>query len=172
MAKPTCQDCGKPISKRPAVRCVLCANRAMGLAVRRDPADRFWAFVEKTASCWLWNGAINSRGYSAFRAGNGAGTVSAHRFAYELLVGSIPAGLTLDHLCRVRNCVNPAHLEPITRGENVLRGTGPTACHARKTHCCHGHKFTPENTYTRNNGGRQCRSCLSKRKRTRAHLNA
>jgi hypothetical protein len=76
---------------------------------------RAWHNVSKTETCWLWIGAIKESGY-----GNHGGT-GAHRFMYQLLVGPIPPGLQLDHLCRVRNCVNPAHLEPVTPSENVRR---------------------------------------------------
>ncbi len=117
---------------------------------------RFWAKVQKTSTCWLWQGAT-SRGYGIFW--DGKRLVRSHRYAYELLVGPIPAGLTIDHQCRVHNCVRPAHLEPVTRGENVLRGDGPTAWHARKIHCLRGHSLSGENLINRNNGGRDCRDC-------------
>ena len=86
---------------------------------------RFWAKVDKTETCWLWTGG-QSAGYGRFGF-KGRPNLGAHRFAYELLVGPIPPGLDLDHLCRVRNCVNPDHLEPVTRRENLLlRGGGPS----------------------------------------------
>ena len=125
-------------------------------------AERFWPKVDPdpNGGCWEWT-ASKLRGYGQFgtyRDGR-AQTHRAHRFAYELLVGPIPDGLTLDHLCRNRGCVYPGHLEPATNAENVLRGEGPTAVHARKTHCIHGHEFTPENTYLWR-GQRKCRACL------------
>ena len=79
--------------------------------------------------------------------------------AYELLVGPIPEYLTLDHLCRVRNCVNPAHLEPVTSAENILRGMSSPAQNARKTECLNGHAFTVENTLINVIGARVCRTC-------------
>jgi hypothetical protein len=82
--------------------------------------ERFWAKVNKTETCWLWTGAKHEKGYGLLKV---AGQMHrAHRFVYELLVGPIPEGLSLDHLCRVRNCVNPNHLEPVTTGENIRRG--------------------------------------------------
>ena len=83
----------------------------------------------------------------------------AHRVVYEILVGPIPVGLELDHLCRNRACVNPDHLEPVTTRTNLLRGYSPWACRARQTHCKRGHEFTPENTYGTGDGRRYCRTC-------------
>jgi len=83
--------------------------------------DRFWSKVNKTNTCWLWEGTVENTGYGSFAVSHTKG-VLAHRLAYELSVGEIPSGLTLDHLCRVRNCVNPDHLEPVTCAENIRRG--------------------------------------------------
>lgn len=120
--------------------------------------NRFWQRVQFTDSCWLWIGRVNPDGYGRFslRARRYA---MAHRWAYEFCVGPIPAGLTLDHLCRVRHCVNPGHLEPVTRSENVLRGIGTPAQNARKTHCLRGHLFDAANTYISRKGHRRCRTC-------------
>lgn len=86
--------------------------------------------------------------------------VLAHRYAYELLVGPIPEGLHIDHLCRVRLCVNPAHLEAVTCHENNRRSTSPTAVNAKKTHCPRGHEYTEENTYfAPPDGRRMCKPC-------------
>ena len=117
---------------------------------------RFWSKVEATGACWLWTAYRNRDGYGRFRLD---GRIScAHRVAYEALVGPIPEGLDLDHLCRVRNCVNPDHIEPVPRGVNTLRGMGPPAAFARQTHCKRGHEFTPENTYEWRTS-RICRTC-------------
>lgn len=92
---------------------------------------------------------------------NGYGRIQrqyVHRIAYEHAKGPIPPRLDIDHLCRVRNCINPDHLEAVTRRENLLRGETLTAWHAAKTHCIHGHEYTPENT-GRTAGGRFCRAC-------------
>jgi hypothetical protein len=129
------------------------------------PADeRFWEKVkEQPDGCWLWTGYIDRDGYGLFGKARGE-SVRAVRFAYEWVVGAIRPGLTLDHLCRVRACVNPAHLEPIGRGENVLRGTGLTAENARKTRCAHGHPFDEANTYHWR-GSRYCKTCRRLRQR-------
>lgn len=81
---------------------------------------RFWAKVNKTASCWLWTAGIEGDGYAIYW--HGGTSHRAHRFAYKALVGPIKRGLVLDHTCGVRHCVNPAHLEPVTNAENIRRG--------------------------------------------------
>lgn len=113
--------------------------------------------MQKTDTCWLWTAALHN-GYGSFYL-PGAGTRRAHRIAYEALVGPIPEGLTLDHLCRNRGCVNPAHLEPVTNKENILRGVGITAENARKTHCVNGHPLEGYNLMFQP-GGRRCRECF------------
>lgn len=106
--------------------------------------------------CWVWSGSLTREGYGRVMIAQRAYT--AHRKVYEYLVGPIPPGLELDHLCRNRGCVNPAHLEPVTTKENLLRGIGACAKNAVKTHCKRGHKFDEANTYLTANG-RSCRQC-------------
>lgn len=115
--------------------------------------EQFWAKVDKTGDCWLWTAACNPKGYGKFRA-----TGTAHRIAYIDLVGPIPEGMELDHLCRVRNCVNPDHLEPVTSAENTLRGDSFAGRHARQTSCLRGHPFDTRNTRLYR-GRRVCRAC-------------
>ena len=127
--------------------------------------ERFWDKVEKTDSCWLWTGHIaTGKGYGRIRV-NGK-YQKAHRVAYEMLVGPIPDGMQIDHVwangCTNRNCVKaisdkfgPAHLEPVTSGENSRRGEPH-----RRTHCPKGHPYDEENTYFQKSGGRKCRACL------------
>lgn len=129
---------------------------------------RFWAKVKPVkddSGCLLWTGATGGEGYGWLRVDGRAH--AAHRLAYEHFVEEIPDGLTLDHLCRNRLCVNWSHVEPVTRGENVLRGTGFASANARKTHCPLGHEYTPENTYRERNGWRKCRTCTLERSRRR-----
>jgi len=118
----------------------------------------FWSKVEKTATCWLWKGKTGSLGYAQVKVRGRS--CMAHRIAWEFIHGPIPRGLTLDHLCRIRHCMNPDHLELVTLRENILRGTGVAAKHARQTTCIHGHPLTPENSYCRPGGReRRCRAC-------------
>lgn len=131
---------------------------------------RLWARVDKAGPvperrpdlgpCWLWTGGADHKGYGQLvPEGARDVTVRAHRFIYELVVGPVDASLEMDHLCRNRRCVNPAHLEPVTRRENMLRGESFAAKNAVKTHCVHGHPFDAENTFTRPGGRRGCRAC-------------
>lgn len=120
----------------------------------------------RDAPCWEWPGSKVS-GYGTINADGE--TQRAHRVVYEAVVGPIPDGLVLDHLCRNRCCVNPAHLEPVSFAENVLRGESPPAINARKTACDNGHEFTPENTRIYK-GYRICRICA--RDTTRRRMKA
>ncbi len=106
--------------------------------------------------CWLWRGQIDRHGYGQISVGNL--TKQAHRVSFEAFRGPIPDGLDIDHKCRVRHCVNPKHMEPVPRRVNILRGQGICGNNARKTHCKHGHEFTPENTL-RHGNGRKCLTC-------------
>lgn len=131
--------------------------------------ERFLAKTspEPNSGCWLWCGAVDHNGYGTFKVG--PKTAIAHRFAYEMERGPIPADMHLDHLCSTRACVNPDHLEPVTHLENVRRtwdrGRGHNG-RAQWTHCINGHPFSEENTF--NNGrSRQCRQCKRERDRAR-----
>lgn len=121
--------------------------------------DRFWSKVEKTDTCWLWTAAKDPKGYG--RINVGGYTMLTHRLAYELVVGQIPEGLQLDHLCRNPGCVNPAHLEPVTNYENSMRGESLNAQNARKEHCKRGHSLSGDNLYITPTGGRNCKACRS-----------
>ena len=128
--------------------------------MRPDRVERFWQKVDASGDCWIWMGSRGDHGYGTF---NGAS--NTHRFAWELLVGPIPPGLHLDHLCRNPPCVNPDHLEPVTPRENHLRSP---ISHVSKTHCVNGHRFDKKNTYIRpDTGTRQCRACGRIRERNR-----
>ncbi len=123
---------------------------------RRFTASRRW-------DCWEWQGALDRGGYGKLSGTDSEGKrrhIIAHRFVYEQLIGPIPDGLTIDHLCLNKACVNPYHLEPVSNRENIRRA----AAHgllggARKTHCKYGHEFSPENTRRDKHGHRSCRAC-------------
>lgn len=142
--------------------------------------DRFWSKVDKSdlGGCWLWTGHTVD-GYGRIRLGTRERDphAYAHRVAYEFLVGPVPAGLQLDHLCRVRHCVNPDHLEPVTNRENTVRGLGPELTRARQaaiTHCKNGHPLIGENMRHATSHGvtrRICRTCAAQHmKKYRARL--
>lgn len=119
--------------------------------------------------CWIWNARIEPNGYGRF--GYQGRMCWAHRISYELFKGEIPAGLDLDHLCRNRACVNPDHLEPVTRLENASRGIAGQVNRDRmlsKTHCPQGHPYSGDNLYiTPKEGYRQCRICRAGNSRKR-----
>jgi hypothetical protein len=122
---------------------------------------RFWSKVDAEGDCWTWTASIGSHHYGQFNPGlTPAGKptmIVAHRMAWKLLVGDIPAGMTLDHLCRNRRCVNPDHLEVVTRGENIRRGYAPSMVTHRSEVCRRGHNdWSPRREAT---GSRRCRTC-------------
>lgn len=125
--------------------------------------------------CQLWTGRLDPDGYPIFTVGRGKKkryTMAAHRIAYQVHRGPIPERLTLDHLCRVRHCVNPDHLDPCTIEENTRRSTlAPSQKNRAKTHCKNGHEFTEQNTKTNAKGYRSCRTCVAEaNRRYRAKL--
>ena len=124
---------------------------------------------EPNSGCVLWLGALDNNGYGRIKiqTEHGPSTALAHRVAYETFVGPIPEGLTLDHLCRTRGCINTRDLEPVTRSENNLRGFSPMAGNARKTHCPQGHAYSSENIYRSRKGSRRyCLACIKARSST------
>lgn len=136
-------------------------SEAPGPVTPRLPLEqRFWQKVEQSPDCWEWKAYRDNCGYGRFKMGKSMR--NAHAVAYELLVGEVPDGFELDHLCRNRGCVNPAHLEVVTHRTNTMRGVSPHALNAKKTHCINGHEFNAENTYFRPGPTprRDCRQCL------------
>ncbi len=130
-------------------------------------SDERW--IEDEDGCWLWQRYVDRQGYGMTSSRTHR---YAHRMVYAQMVGPIPEGRHLDHLCHTmdagceggvsckhRRCVNPAHLEPVTPKENTRRSHSFIADRAAQTHCIHGHEFTPENTYIRRNGCRICKEC-------------
>jgi hypothetical protein len=131
----------------------------------RPAMERFLGhFIpEPNTGCWLWTSGVDRDGYAKFFEGRGLEQYG-HRYAYKQFVGPIPEGLILDHLCRVRHCVNPTHLEPVTNRENIMRGRRPLG---ERTHCPRGHPFNDKNTYFPSHGGRKCRACHAEHERRR-----
>ncbi|MEV8638093.1 HNH endonuclease [Streptosporangium sp. NPDC051023] len=163
--------CTVPRCERPAVgggHCLMHYKRARrsgdaeGLTLER----RFFDHIagEDDRGCWLWDKPHPDSGYGQFAGG------TAHRWSYEFFRTDIPDGLDIDHLCRNRACVNPWHFDPVPTAVNVLRGEGPSAINARKTHCIRGHAFTVANTYVppkrpRSRGCRACRRLQAAKRR-------
>lgn len=136
---------------------------------------RLWSRVEQRDGCWTFIGGCSSGyGQISFGPRTDRRVYSAHRFMYQAVIGPVPDGLQLDHLCRNRACCNPAHLEPVTCEENLRRGNGWSGRNARKTHCPQGHALTPENltvsVYKTASGpkqGRKCKVCHREREAAR-----
>lgn len=128
----TLQDCAAEGCERRAKTKGYCGKHwerirkhgdpTVALLIHGDPQRRFWTHVEKTEGCWLWTGSLTYDGYALFRVGSER--TGAHRWSWIFANGPIPDGMQLDHLCRVRNCVRPDHLEVVTPAENTRRAWG------------------------------------------------
>lgn len=164
-----CRKCAVIISRRAKLKK---RERTGWRPSKRLPTiERFWKYVtpEPNSGCWLWSAFVDSSGYGAFSVGldwqatdKKSRIHKAHRVSYEINVGPIPEGLQLDHICRVRSCVNPDHLRPVTAQQNI-QYAGPyiSAAHRnrKKTECPHGHPYSPENTLILKHGWRRCGVC-------------
>lgn len=160
-------DCSRPIKTRGWCGTHYERWRRNGdfkLRNSRPLWDRFWEKVDASGDCWEWTAATNQLGYGQIGAPRNRARLMAHRVAWELLVGPIPEGLELDHLCKNPGCVNPDHLDPVTHAENMRRGEGFDNWQRRKTHCPRGHEYSRENTYVNPKGSRECRTCRKERR--------
>jgi hypothetical protein len=129
--------------------------------------ERFWSKVQvdQVTGCWVWTRAKGGGGYGAYQLGRGIGMRGAHIVAYCALVGPVPNGLQLDHLCRNRPCCNPMHLEPVTGRENIIRGVGPGLARERLTRneCPNDHPYVDGSYWIDSRGKRRCRKCFAAR---------
>lgn len=148
----------------------MCYNVGMKKYILTDRERLLLKLKIDKRGCWIWYGQKNESGYGVYRR------KGAHRAVYEEFIGTIPLGLELDHLCKQKNCVNPNHLEPVTRAENMSRvdfsnhGKHLAEAQRRKTHCPQGHPYIPENIYyekTPYRGGiaRRCKICQNAKSR-------
>ena len=139
------------------------------MAIFRLESERFWEKVDKTKICWNWTaGCFGSSGeYGCFYKTGGRVAVGAHRWSYENLIGPIPDGLVLDHLCRNTKCVRPDHLEPVTHRTNILRGEGLAARQAVQTQCKRGHSL--QDAFILKGDRRDCRACRKIRNDRRSY---
>lgn len=134
----------------------------------KDVKEALLEYVNKTDTCWLWTTTINRQGYGSFSLGQRRGiSIQAHRVSYTVFKGAIPEGLQIDHLCRVRSCVNPDHLEAVTQEENARRRK------ESNTHCPQGHEYSEKNVYSWKGLRKECRICHKDREfKRRGKLNS
>ena len=168
MSECAIKECGKPARSRGWCEMHYTRYRRHGDPLHRDrmfmqpEGDRFWSKVDATGPCWLWLAGRGSHGYGLFHLNGTGKTVYAHRYAWQSLVGEIPDGLQVDHLCRVRDCVNPDHLQPVTQTVNIQRGNSPSAIAKRSGLCRKGHDRS--DAYIRPSGYPECRTCIRERR--------
>lgn len=163
LAETTTNHCNPPRQgHHPSAKSLMFLRGAVasiGDYMKKKPIyDRLWNRSIDVDGCWIYTGS-KSEGYGRIRYEGR--NVPAHRLSYEFIVGEIPEGLMLDHLCRNRACINPDHLEPVTNKENILRGVGTGAINAKKTHCLRGHELSGKNISIRTTRGLRWRACLA-----------
>ena len=136
-----------------------------GCGLYLTPVERFWQKVDKTSSCWLWTAALDRDGYG--KIGVNGKSIRSHRYSYELHKGELEGGMVVDHLCKVRNCVNPAHLRIVTWVQNIFENSNsPARINRDKTQCKHGHSLKGNNLYVQpKTGKRYCKICDRRRAR-------
>lgn len=152
-----CKRYGQPCKRSPLLHDarVTDAERKGGLL---SPAESILKNCNKVDSgCWLWTGYIAKSGYGQITIHRKSWKV--HRLSYSVFKSPLIPGFEIDHLCKVRHCVNPAHLEQVTKKENILRSESWSAKNKRKTHCRNGHEYTPDNTLNLKDGARRCKAC-------------
>lgn len=170
--KKICAHCSKPFdADTKKSRRWKCCSAECGAArriegtqarwARQSPWDRFMSHIIPVteSGCWLWETDSDVDGMRYGQFDDKGRSFCAHRWAYEYKNGPVSKDLELDHLCRVRCCANPDHVEPVTPRINKLRGISPVAVNAKKTHCVHGHSFDDRNTGVDKSGNRYCRKC-------------
>lgn len=139
--------------------------RYKSIPVLNDVPDYFWKRIEMTDGHWLWTGYMNRGGYGT--ACMNRAKYYAHRVFYTVFIGPIPEGLQIDHLCRVKNCVNPEHLEAVTIYENISRVS--EEARARKEYCLQEHSQDANNHYLTSDGRRRCNQCRTEYMRRYRH---
>lgn len=183
----TCKICGKGFFVKPYKNRLFCSRACTAINQhenreypKQDLLTRMMSSikVDPETGCWIWQKGLHKAGYAKVKIRDRAirQDLGGHVVLYELMRGKVPEGLELDHLCRVRACVNPYHMEAVTHRVNMLRSPiCPAAINARRTHCVNGHEFTQENTYLRAlrsstvgaKRGRMCITCRDARARAR-----
>lgn len=153
-----CAICHKSFLQSPS-RIKKGRGKYCSKACKCSPLTRLWSRVDREGpgGCWLWTGYLQSNGYGQLKRNRK--TIMAHRLSYELSFGCVPDGFDIHHRCNNRACVNPSHLQALSRREHLLIGNGFAARCARKTHCPHGHPYDSVNTMHRKDGSRRCRIC-------------
>ena len=137
-----------------------------GIPITDDDGNRLPSMFVDANGCWIWTRSTDGKGYACSSRGPfGASSKRVHKAIWEEFNGPMPDGLQSDHLCRVRCCVNPAHIEAVTSSENNRRSMAPTGTNSRKTICIKGHALSGDNLIIKSDGNRECRTCRQSRDR-------